>query len=82
MPGKIQVIYHEEKTDICQHGSLLGQTRGQAGTFCPVPKDAKPTESQKAYYARKYMEIHSIQSFKEKGPERLILSSRLLCHPR
>ena len=32
------------------------------------PKDAKDNESQKAYYARKYMEIHSAR-IKKNGPE-------------
>ena len=31
------------------------------------PKDAADNESQKAYYARKYMEIHAAQIKKPKG---------------
>ena len=31
------------------------------------PKDAADNESQKAYYARKYMEIHAARSKKSKG---------------
>ena len=31
------------------------------------PKDAADNESQKAYYARKYMEIHAARSKKPKG---------------
>ncbi|MDB9890179.1 hypothetical protein OAD74_02165 [Alphaproteobacteria bacterium] len=31
------------------------------------PKDAADNESQKAYYARKYMEIHAVRSEKPKG---------------
>ena len=31
------------------------------------PKDAANNESQKAYYARKYMEIHAARSKKTKG---------------
>ena len=31
------------------------------------PKDAADNESQKAYYARKYMEIHASRSKKTKG---------------
>ena len=31
------------------------------------PKDAADNESQKAYYARKYMEIHAARSKKLKG---------------
>ena len=31
------------------------------------PKDAKDNESQKAYYTRKYMEIHATHS--KKGPK-------------
>ena len=31
------------------------------------PKDAADNESKKAYYARKYMEIHSARSKKPKG---------------
>ena len=37
-----------------------------------IPKDAKPTGSQYAYFARKYMEIHSKQSDDEKMPHRKI----------
>ena len=31
------------------------------------PKDAADNESQKAYYARKYMKIHAARSKKPKG---------------
>ena len=31
------------------------------------PRDAADNESQKAYYARKYMEIHAARSKKTKG---------------
>ena len=31
------------------------------------PKDAADNESQKAYYARKYMEIHAARSKRPKG---------------
>jgi hypothetical protein len=31
------------------------------------PKDAADNESQKAYYARKYMEIHAARSKEPKG---------------
>ena len=31
-----------------------------------IPKDAKPTESQCAYYARKYMATHAARSVSEK----------------
>ena len=36
------------------------------GLVCPVPKDAKPSECQKAYYVRKYLELHSAQAGLEK----------------
>ena len=47
-------------------GLYLVKPEVKPGLVCPVPKDAKPTESQKAYYARKYMEIHSAQNVTEK----------------
>ena len=31
------------------------------------PKDGKYTESQRSYYARRYMQIHSARSASEKG---------------
>ena len=37
------------------------------GAASSKPKDAADNESQKAYYARKYMEIHAAQSKKPKG---------------
>ena len=36
------------------------------GAASSKPKDAKDNESQKAYYTRKYMEIHAAR--KKKGP--------------
>ena len=36
------------------------------GLACPVPKDVKPFECQKAYYVRKYLELHSAQAGLEK----------------
>ena len=48
-------------------GLYLVKPEVKPGLVCPIPKDAKPTESQKAYYARKYMEIHSTQSDKDKS---------------
>ena len=48
-------------------GLYLVKPEVKPGLVCPVPKDAKPTESQKAYYARKYMEIHSTRSYGKKG---------------
>ena len=47
-------------------GLYLVKPEVKPGLVCPVPKDAKPTESQKAYYARKYMELHSVQNVTEK----------------
>ena len=38
------------------------------GAASSKPKDAKDNESQKAYYARKYMEIHAIRG--KKGNQR------------
>ena len=35
------------------------------------PKDAADNESKKAYYARKYMEIHDARSKKPKGITRV-----------
>ena len=43
-------------------GLYLVKPEVKPGLACPVPKDAKPTESQKAYYARKYMEMHANSS--------------------
>ena len=37
------------------------------GAASSKPKDAANNESQKAYYARKYMEIHAARSKKTKG---------------
>ena len=37
------------------------------GAASNKPKDAADNESQKAYYARKYMEIHAAQIKKTKG---------------
>ena len=37
------------------------------GAASSKPKDAADNESQKAYYARKYMEIHATRSKKTKG---------------
>ena len=49
-------------------GLYLVKPEVKPGLACPVPKDAKPTESQKAYYARKYMEMHAnSSSSKKKG---------------
>ena len=36
------------------------------GAASSKPKDAADNESQKAYYARKYMEIHAARSKKPK----------------
>ena len=54
-----------EKTS-ARMGLYLVKPEVKPGLVCPVPKDAKPTESQKAYYARKYMELHSVQNVTEK----------------
>ena len=51
-------------------GLYLVKPEVKPGLVCPVPKDAKPTESQKAYYARKYMEIHSVHSVMDKNGQR------------
>tara|TARA_Y100000991_G_scaffold49758_1_gene35943 strand:+ start:346 stop:531 length:186 start_codon:yes stop_codon:yes gene_type:complete len=49
-------------------GLYLVKPEVKPGLACPVPKDAKPTESQKAYYARKYMEMRAnSSSSKKKG---------------
>ena len=48
-------------------GLYLVKPEVKPGLACPVPKDAKPSECQKAYFARKYMEIHSKQSDDEKN---------------
>ena len=37
------------------------------GAASSKPEDAADNESQKAYYARKYMEIHAARSRKTKG---------------
>ena len=37
------------------------------GAASSKPKDAADNESQKAYYARKYMEIHAARSKNTKG---------------
>ena len=47
-------------------GLYLVKPEVKPGLVCPVPKDAKPAESQKAYYARKYMEMHSTGSVTKK----------------
>ena len=47
-------------------GLYLVKPEVKPGLVCPVPKDAKTFESQKAYYARKYMEIHATQTASEK----------------
>ena len=47
-------------------GLYLVKPEVKPGLVCPVPKDAKQTESQKAYYARKYMEMHSTGSVTKK----------------
>ena len=50
-------------------GLYLVKPEVKPGVVWPsIPKDAKPTESQYAYFARKYMEIHSKQSDDEKCP--------------
>ena len=49
-------------------GLYLVKPEVKPGVVWPsIPKDAKPTESQYAYFARKYMEIHSKQSDDEKN---------------
>ena len=35
-----------------------------------IPKDAKPSESQYAYFARKYMAAHSARSVSEKKDQK------------
>ena len=47
-------------------GLYLVKPEAKPGLACPIPKDVKPSESQKAYYARKYMEIHSTKFAPEK----------------
>ena len=57
-------------------GLYLVKPEVKPGVVWPsIPKDAKPTESQYAYFARKYMEIHSKQSDPKK-PEKLIHSPK------
>jgi hypothetical protein len=51
-------------------GFYLVKPEVKPGLVYPIPEDAKPTESQKAYYARKYMEIHSNQSVTDKNGQR------------
>ena len=51
-------------------GLYLVKPEVKPGLVCPIPEDAKPTESQKAYYARKYMEIHCNQSVTDKNGQR------------
>ena len=52
-------------------GLYLVKPEVKPGVVWPsIPKDAKPTESKYAYFARKYMEIHSKQSDDEKMPHR------------
>ena len=49
-------------------GLYLVKPELKSGVVWPsIPKDARPTESQYAYFARKYMEIHSKQSDDEKN---------------
>jgi len=44
-------------------GLYLVKPEVKPGVVWPsIPKDAKPTESQYAYFARKYMEIHAVRS--------------------
>ena len=50
-------------------GLYLVKPEVKPGLVCPVPKDAKPSESQKAYYARKYMEMHASKSGNQKKAE-------------
>ncbi len=56
------------KTSRDSLGLYLVKPKGKPSVVWPsIPKDAKPTESQYAYFARKYMEIHSKQSDDEKN---------------
>ena len=49
-------------------GLYLIKPEVKPGLACPVPKDAKPAESAKAYHARKYMAMHASRSdAEEKG---------------
>ena len=50
-------------------GLYLIKPEVKPGLSCPVPKDAKPTESAKAYYARKYMALHATRSDAEEKSE-------------
>ena len=44
-------------------GLYLVKPEVKPGVVWPsIPKDAKPSESQYAYFARKYMEIHAVRS--------------------
>ena len=47
-------------------GRYIGDPE-RKGAASSKPKDAADNESQKAYYARKYMEIHAARSKKTKG---------------
>ena len=47
-------------------GLYLVKPEIKPGLACPVPKDVKPSECQKAYYVRKYMQLHSDQQVKDK----------------
>ena len=51
-------------------GLYIVKPEVKPGLTCPVPKDVKPSECQKAYYVRKYMELHSEQSTSEKKGQR------------
>ena len=43
-------------------GLYLVKPEVKPGLACPVPADVKPSECQKAYYVRKYMQLHSDQN--------------------
>ena len=47
-------------------GLYLVKPEVKPGLACPVPKDVKPSECQKAYFVRKYMQLHSDQHIKDK----------------
>ncbi len=46
-------------------GLYLVKPEVKPGLACPVPKDVKPSECQKAYYVRKYMQLHYSQHVKD-----------------
>ena len=51
------------KKSSAKMGLYLVKPEVKPGVVWPsIPKDAKPTESQYAYFARKYMEIHAFRS--------------------